>query len=110
MSSKEKKKVGFSPAVAHDWRLVMTASEAEKEFSAFKFKGPGWYLNVDECMLVVPSEIHEGPYKDNREYCVQVWKQTWPENTKFVFYYYGCGFEYTIFSVCAVAPTRQDDW
>lgn len=47
-------KEGFFP----DWTLLETPENAERELPGFKFKGPGWYLTVEQTLLIIPT--HQG--------------------------------------------------
>jgi len=41
---------GFIP----DWSMIGSAEYAEKELQGFKFRGPGWYINKTDTLLVLP--------------------------------------------------------
>lgn len=43
-----------------DWTQSWTAAAAEEQLRGFKFKGPGWYLEGNDAILVVPWERPPG--------------------------------------------------
>ncbi len=79
-----------------DWSNVWTAEEAEKELKGFEFKGPGWYVDPDESLLVVPMVVSD-----------HTWRQRWPKDAKFRFCHYG-PFHETMFSA-TWPPSRKDN-
>lgn len=88
--------ISFTP----DWHERYTASEMEKEFVGFEFKGPGWYLLKEQTMLVIPVAR---PLDE-------LWNQKrdgmWSE--KFDIYMYDGWSPGEIFASIARAPTRVD--
>lgn len=90
-----------------DWSAVWTLEEVQWELdihnssSGFKFSGPGWYLSKTDVMLVIP-------YKSNNV-SEDLFKQTWPDETKFEFHFYSNRNPGHLFGLIAHAPTRQDD-
>lgn len=91
-------------AINADWFTRMTAEKAEKRLVSFKFKGPGWYLTKTDSRLVVPDID-----PTDREAIAKVWKQTWPVDQVFWFYIWNVPFEYLLFGVGRLPPTRLDE-
>lgn len=85
------------PQVNCDWRATYTPEQAEKELFEFTFKGPGWYLKVDSCMLVIPQFE-----------CEYLWGPLRIPSEMYTFYVWNCPLEATILGV-GTPPTRQDD-
>jgi len=87
--------VKVAPFVTYLW----TAKTFETR-NLVPFKGPGWYMGVSCCSLVVPEFLPDG---------VDPWAQTWPEDTKFVVAEYHCPFNNTVFALFQAgwAPTRN---
>jgi hypothetical protein len=87
--------------VERDWVKVGTAAELEAAVgNGFKFKGPGFYLTDKDTVLIVPREFGD---HDN------MWKQSWPADTVFVFFCWNAPHHETIWSVSCVAPVKVDD-
>jgi hypothetical protein len=63
------------------WSHLWTAKQAEKQLSGFEFKGPGWYLGHEECMLVLPAE----KASQNPNLYMYRWKLIGPPKTVYRF-------------------------
>jgi hypothetical protein len=40
-----------------DWRRLLTPDDAERELEGFVWRGPGWYINDNDSLLVFPSPL-----------------------------------------------------
>ncbi len=95
--------------ITPDWSMVRTAAQSEDEFANFKFEGPGWYVHsadsAGNCqtMLAIPlTETDSSP--TNPE---ELWKQSWPPETQFLFLSYSTP-PFASFNAVANAPMRSD--
>lgn len=83
-----------------DWQMTCTAKHAEKELTAFKFEGPGWYITETETMIVIPTHR-------NRD---EIWHQASKDpNEHFTFYVYAGRFPSWLIGALSHAPTRVDN-
>lgn len=81
-----------------DWKATLTAEDSEIELNGFKFKGPGWYIEKDDTVLVFPA---------NGE-CEEPWKQTWEEDRLFHFLVYNERNPSDAFNAIVNAPVKLD--
>jgi hypothetical protein len=81
------------------WKMIGTKEKIEKELNWFVFKGPGFYLDNQETVLIFP--LYSSPK--------ETWYQSQPKETLFHVEVWDCPFSDTIYSVIATAPVRKDD-
>lgn len=91
--------------VSPNWTKILTAKEAEREIKGFVFRGPGLYLSAESTLLVVSTA--ECPPSKRLLIQSWIWKQSWPENTKFEFCVWNVPFRQTILSSKVPIPTRK---
>lgn len=83
-----------------DWSERWTAEQAERQLHKFKFRGPGWYEQGRDTLLVLPCD---------RDTTIpeEFWSQTWTTGERFEFNAYSGRSPAPAFNLIVNGPHRS---
>jgi hypothetical protein len=94
--------IGEKMQLTPDWRAFWRAEQFNRELHGLEFRGPGFYLDEGNTVLVIPQPPQNAATPST------VWNAEQPEGTLYEVNVYNCNFRETIFAATATAPIRYD--
>ncbi len=97
----------FSLQVAPDWSRRARPEEFRTQFCDLTFKGPGWYYNGSDTILIIPDIDPATVTAGEGGNWTDLWKQKWPKDTIFWVHCWNVLHHSNLFNALINAPTRE---